>query len=87
MNRAERRRKEREERKTNKCISSKILTFDDLMSDKSDLEDIFICEKCGIKTEIEYTEMPIITCIECYCGNQQMVQICKGFITWKMPNQ
>ena len=86
MNRAERRRKERESKKANKTRINKIYSFDDFKGNEENLEKVYVCENCGLKHVVEYTEMPIIICIECSCGNQKAVQINKGFITWKMPN-
>ncbi|CEK34492.1 hypothetical protein UMC2_37031 [[Clostridium] sordellii] len=87
MNRTERRRKEREDRKSNKFKNKKVYTFEDFMDDKKDLEKVYICNKCGLEHEIEYTEIPILDCIKCTCGNQKIIQIHKGLITWRMKDK
>ncbi|MBO5005477.1 MAG: hypothetical protein J6D03_09655 [Clostridia bacterium] len=68
-----------------------ILTFEDFDLAMKSLEDqeeekVFVCDKCGFKHEIEYTQVPLIKGTECSCGNQIAVQIYKGSIIWKMPS-
>lgn len=56
-----------------------------LEEQNSKSEEFFICDNCGLKHEIEYTQYPTIMSIECSCGNNRLVQIDKGRIIFKMP--
>lgn len=55
-----------------------VLTFEDFdiaMEGLKDQEEekVFICDKCGLENEIEYTSMPILKTIICSCGNQKVI--------------
>lgn len=68
-----------------------VLTFEDFDIAMEGLENqeeetVFICDKCGLEHEINYTQELLLKTILCSCGNETVVQIHRGNIIWKMQS-